>query len=74
MRRIYAMYDTFKQLFTIKLLTMSDQEFQAGLPAAMQAAFAAYVAQTSYNATLNTGSVSYTPPVTSAPPVETVSF
>jgi len=54
---------------------MTDQEFQAGLPAAMQAAFAAYVAQTGFNAALVAGgsTVVYVPQVTT-PPSETVTF
>jgi hypothetical protein len=55
---------------------MTDTEFQAGLPAAMQAAFAAYVAQTGFAASLVAGSssVAYTPAPTATPPAETVSF
>ncbi len=55
---------------------MSDQDFQAGLPAAMQAAFEAYVASTGFVATLVVGgnTISYTPAPVATPPTETVSF
>jgi hypothetical protein len=55
---------------------MPDQEFQAGLPAAMQAAFEAYVASTGFAATLVAGAstISYVPAPTSTPPTEVVTF
>lgn len=55
---------------------MSDQDFQAGLPAAMQSAFEAYVASTGFNASLVAGSsvIAYVPVPTVTPPTETVTF
>lgn len=63
-----------KQLIERKI--MSDSDFQAGLPAAMQTAFEAYVASTGFAATLVAGSssISYVPAPTATPPTETVSF
>lgn len=52
----------------------TDAEFQAGLVAALQQAAQAYVASSGYAATGVTGTCTYTPPVTSTPPAETVSF
>ena len=55
---------------------MSDPDFQAGLPAAMQAAFEAYVTSTGFAATLVAGAstISYVPAPTATPPTETVTF
>lgn len=55
---------------------MSDSDFQAGLPAAMQAAFEAYVVSTGFSAILVAGSstVSYVPAPSVTPPTETVTF
>ena len=55
---------------------MSDSDFQAGLPAAMQAAFEAYVTSTGFAATLVAGAstISYVPAPTATPPTETVTF
>ena len=54
--------------------TMSDADFQTGMTAAIVAAVQAFVASSGYAATGFTGSYTYTPPVTSTPPAETVSF
>jgi hypothetical protein len=56
--------------------TMTDAEFQAGLPAAIEAAFVAYVASTGFAATLVAGAstVAYVPAPTAVPPTETVTF
>jgi hypothetical protein len=55
---------------------MSDSDFQAGLPAAMQAAFEAYVASTGFAATFVPGAnvINYVPAPTATPPTETVTF
>jgi hypothetical protein len=57
-------------------IIMTDAEFQAGLPAAMQAAFEAYVASSGFAATLVVGAstVGYTPAPSATPPTETVTF
>ena len=60
----------------LRITNMNDQEFQAGLPAALEAAFAAYVAQTGFAATLVAGAstISYIPAPTTTPPTEVVTF
>lgn len=67
---------TFIKRFKINEKSMNDQEFQAGLPAAMEVAFVAYVAQTGFAATLVAGgsSIQYVPAPVATPPAETVSF
>ena len=53
---------------------MNDQDFQTGMTAALVAAAQAFLASSGYAATGFSGTYTYTPPVTSTPPAETVPF
>lgn len=53
---------------------MNDSDFQAGMTAAVVAAAQSFIASSGYAATGFSGSYTYTPPVTSIPPAETVPF